>query len=100
MKSFDGFKRRAVVIIPADDEYQRRVAKREAEEGKDVPDTAVLEMKGGFFLFCVAGGLCFSVHLCSLLIFFRTLYNHSLLLPFTSLNFVSEGWKINEYWLS
>lgn len=48
MKCFDGFKRRAIVIVPADDEFQRRVAKREAEEGKDVPDHAVLEMKGGF----------------------------------------------------
>lgn len=51
MKSFEGFKRRAVVIVPADDEFQSRVAKREAEEGKDVPDTAVLEMKGGFVWF-------------------------------------------------
>ncbi|XP_026288603.1 heterogeneous nuclear ribonucleoprotein U-like protein 1 [Frankliniella occidentalis] len=48
MRSFDGFKRRAVVIVPADDEFQRRVAKREAEEGKDVPDSAVLEMKANF----------------------------------------------------
>lgn len=57
MRSFDGFKRRAVVIVPADDEFQRRVAKREAEEGKDVPDSAVLEMKGVCFCFfvCVLG---------------------------------------------
>ncbi|XP_034244249.1 heterogeneous nuclear ribonucleoprotein U-like protein 1 isoform X2 [Thrips palmi] len=48
MRSFDGFKRRAVVIVPAEDEFQRRVAKREAEEGKDVPDSAVLEMKANF----------------------------------------------------
>lgn len=53
MRSFDGFKRRAVVIVPADDEFQRRVAKREAEEGKDVPDSAVLEMKGVFFVLFV-----------------------------------------------
>ncbi len=58
MRSFDGFKRRAIVIVPADDEFQRRVAQREAEEGKDVPDSAVLEMKGGF-VWCAFGmGLC------------------------------------------
>ncbi|KAK3925467.1 Heterogeneous nuclear ribonucleoprotein U-like protein 1 [Frankliniella fusca] len=54
MRSFDGFKRRAIVIVPADDEFQRRVAKREAEEGKDVPDSAVLEMKGGS-VWCALG---------------------------------------------
>lgn len=60
MRSFDGFKRRAVVIVPADDEFQRRVAKREAEEGKDVPDSAVLEMKGVFlFLFFPSCVVCF-----------------------------------------
>jgi len=48
MSSFDGFKRRAVVLVPTDAEFQRRVAKREAEEGKDIPDSAVLDMKGTF----------------------------------------------------
>lgn len=46
MRNYEGFIRRAVVIVPNDEEFKRRVAKREAEEGKDVPDSAVLEMKG------------------------------------------------------
>jgi hypothetical protein len=46
MRPFEGFVRKAVVIVPTDEEFKRRVAQREQEEGKDVPDTAVLEMKG------------------------------------------------------
>lgn len=48
MRGFEGFVRRAVVIVPTDEELKSRTAKREAEEGKDVPDTAILEMKGLF----------------------------------------------------
>ncbi|CAN7995447.1 unnamed protein product, partial [Ixodes hexagonus] len=50
MRPFEGFKRRAVVIVPTDEEFLRRCAKREKEEGKDVPDIAVLEMKANFAL--------------------------------------------------
>lgn len=46
MKGFIGCTRRAVVICPTDDDLKLRTKKREAEEGKDVPDRAVLEMKG------------------------------------------------------
>lgn len=48
MKTFAGFKRRAVVICPTDDDLKLRTQKREKEEGKDVPDSAVLEMKGNY----------------------------------------------------
>ena len=48
MTGFYGFHRRAVVICPSDDDLKARTAKREKEEGKDVPDSAVLEMKGDF----------------------------------------------------
>ncbi|XP_046675963.1 heterogeneous nuclear ribonucleoprotein U-like protein 1 isoform X2 [Homalodisca vitripennis] len=50
MRNFGGFVRRAIVIVPTDEEFQRRCAKREAEEGKDIPDSAVLEMKANFRL--------------------------------------------------
>ncbi|XP_064490069.1 heterogeneous nuclear ribonucleoprotein U-like protein 1 [Ornithodoros turicata] len=50
MRPFEGFKRKAVVIVPTDEEYLKRCAKREKEEGKDVPDIAVLEMKANFTL--------------------------------------------------
>ncbi|XP_015605100.1 heterogeneous nuclear ribonucleoprotein U-like protein 2 isoform X2 [Cephus cinctus] len=48
MRHFYGFHRRAVVVVPTDEEFKLRTAKREAIEGKDVPDTAVLEMKANF----------------------------------------------------
>nr|CAD7593178.1 unnamed protein product [Timema genevievae] len=45
MRGFEGFIRRAVVIVPTDEEFKRRCEQREKVEGKDVPDSAVLEMK-------------------------------------------------------
>lgn len=50
MRPFEGFKRRAIVIVPTDEEFIRRCQKREKEEGKDVPDIAVLEMKANFVM--------------------------------------------------
>jgi len=46
MRPFEAFQRRAVVIVPTDDEFQRRCEQREKVEGKEIPDSAVLEMKG------------------------------------------------------
>ena len=46
MRPFEGFQRRAVVLVPNDDEFKKRCIQREKEEGKEVPDSAVLEMKG------------------------------------------------------
>ncbi|CAI2735211.1 unnamed protein product [Schistosoma spindalis] len=48
MRPFEGFKRKAIVIVPTDEEFRRRIAQREKEEGKEVPETAVLEMKANF----------------------------------------------------
>lgn len=48
MRNFQEFKRLAVVLVPTDEDFLKRIAKREAEEGKDVPDSAVLEMKANF----------------------------------------------------
>lgn len=72
MRNFGGFIRRAIVIVPTDEEFQRRCEKREAEEGKDIPDSAVLEMKGSvntafrnflFFLRMVLYVLCFIIYI-------------------------------------
>lgn len=50
MQPFEGFQRKAVVIVPSDEEFKKRVETREKEEGKDVPEKAVLEMKANFTL--------------------------------------------------
>ena len=41
---------KTIVVVPDDAEYKRRVALREAEEGKEVPDSAVHNMKANFVL--------------------------------------------------
>ena len=46
MRPFEGFTGKAIVVVPTDEEFQKRIEKRTKEEGKDVPESAVLEMKG------------------------------------------------------
>lgn len=43
---FEGFQRKAVVIVPTDEDYKSRCEAQAKEEGKDVPEKAVIEMKG------------------------------------------------------
>ncbi|XP_053577616.1 heterogeneous nuclear ribonucleoprotein U-like protein 1 [Bombina bombina] len=50
MRPFEGFQRKAIVICPTDADLLDRIVKRTDEEGKDVPDSAVLEMKANFSL--------------------------------------------------
>ncbi|XP_070620525.1 heterogeneous nuclear ribonucleoprotein U-like protein 1 isoform X2 [Erythrolamprus reginae] len=50
MRPFEGFQRKAIIICPTDDDLKDRTIKRTDEEGKDVPDHAVLEMKANFAL--------------------------------------------------
>ncbi|CAL1526307.1 unnamed protein product [Lymnaea stagnalis] len=50
MKNFTGFYRIGAVIQPADLELERRSKKRTQEDGKVVPESAVLEMKANFSL--------------------------------------------------
>ncbi|GIY39085.1 heterogeneous nuclear ribonucleoprotein U-like protein 1 [Caerostris extrusa] len=50
MRNFEGFKRIAVVVLPTNAEYKRRCNKRDQEEGKDIPDSAINEMKANFKL--------------------------------------------------
>eukprot|EP00094_Tigriopus_californicus_P006584 TCALIF_06340-PA protein Name:"Similar to HNRNPUL1 Heterogeneous nuclear ribonucleoprotein U-like protein 1 (Homo sapiens)" AED:0.04 eAED:0.04 QI:0/0.57/0.37/0.87/0.85/1/8/0/1426 len=49
-KDFTGFTRKAIVVVPENAEYLRRVSVREMAEGKEVPDDAVLSMKANFVL--------------------------------------------------
>lgn len=48
MRSFEGFKRRAVIVVCGDEEQARRRTLQEAQDGKDVPNLAVYEMKGTY----------------------------------------------------
>ncbi|KAM4020940.1 heterogeneous nuclear ribonucleoprotein U-like protein 1 [Anomaloglossus baeobatrachus] len=50
MRPFEGFHRKGIVICPTDEDLLDRIVKRTDEEGKDVPDHAVLEMKANFSL--------------------------------------------------
>ena len=46
MQPFEGFQRKAVVVLPTDEVFKNRVKERTDEEGKDIPESAVNEMKG------------------------------------------------------
>ncbi|XP_056139002.1 heterogeneous nuclear ribonucleoprotein U-like protein 1 [Lampris incognitus] len=50
MRPFEGFQRKAIVICPTDEDLKERTLKQTDQQGKDVPDHAVLEMKANFTL--------------------------------------------------
>lgn len=46
MREFDGYRRVAVVVVPEPAVFEERQKKREESDGKEVPDGAVMDMKG------------------------------------------------------
>ena len=50
MNNFRGYRRIAAVVVNTNEVLKERTAKREKEEGKIVPESAVLEMKANFAL--------------------------------------------------
>lgn len=64
MQPFEGFQRKAIVIVPSDEEYKTRTEAQKKEEGKDVPEKAVLEMKGrglkAKHCFCLSHSYCYN----------------------------------------
>ena len=50
IKDFKGMMCKAVVVVPADPEFQRRVGARNIEQGQEIPTAAVDQMKANYVL--------------------------------------------------
>ena len=45
-RPFEGMIRKAVIIVPSDEDYKARIEAQEKAQCKDVPDNGVMEMRG------------------------------------------------------
>ncbi|XP_076757593.1 uncharacterized protein LOC143427389 [Xylocopa sonorina] len=48
MKNFYGYQKRAVVIVPSEEEFKSRSVKHKPVDGKEITDSMLLEMKANF----------------------------------------------------
>ena len=48
-RPFEGMIRKAVVIVPSDEDYKARIEAQEKANSKEVPDNGVMEMKGDYW---------------------------------------------------
>lgn len=46
MRVFHGYHRKAVVVVPTDEEFNQRLSTHETFEGKSTSDSKIMEMKG------------------------------------------------------
>ncbi|XP_031466544.1 heterogeneous nuclear ribonucleoprotein U-like protein 2 [Phasianus colchicus] len=51
--AFKGFCRKVVVVVPTEDDWKKRLELRKEAEGEDVPESVMLEMKGGLQEWCL-----------------------------------------------
>lgn len=62
VRPFEGMTRKAIVIVPSEEDFKARADAQEKAESKDVPDNAVMEMKGTEIMMVVdAPGLYYIV---------------------------------------
>lgn len=48
LRDFDGYRRIAVAVVADEETYKERCQRREIADGKEVPDPAILDMKGWY----------------------------------------------------
>ncbi|KZC11819.1 Heterogeneous nuclear ribonucleoprotein U-like protein 1 [Dufourea novaeangliae] len=48
MKNFSGYQRKAMVLVPSEEEFKSRVAKHKPIEGKEPAESVLMEMKASF----------------------------------------------------
>ena len=46
VRPFEGMQRKAVIIVPSEEDFKARTEAQEKAECKEVPDNAFMEMKG------------------------------------------------------
>lgn len=51
LREFSGYRRIAAVVVVNEEDQRQRAAAREAADGKEVPDAAILDMKGMYHTF-------------------------------------------------